>query len=319
MSNHHPMKRTLILVVLMLSGGLAFAQAPVDYTGIVTKTIDQMTNNFSPLFLAEGQTVFNAFATVMLVILGLKIARKSVSAHTLIVPLDELIHFGFLFVLGKFMLRYWNAPTALLAGYNVHSIIPSIAYALAGKINIAALNTLTGEVDKVLRDANLVPNPLQFFQVILYFEITGWLVIIDAVLFVLTLLGFVAVAIGNLLGPLLVPFILVPRFEWLFYNWISFTIKYSFYQVIANALTFIWANAFVFMMTNIFGGVVTLAQGSTEVLGFVLFTAGMVASIWFVTHWANDLFAGSSHTGSSISGAVKGAVGKGVKGMKKVL
>ena len=106
------------------------------------------------------------------------------------------------------------------------------------------------------------------------------LTVITGVLFVLTISGFVAIGIGTLLGPLMVPFILVPRFSWIFYNWISYTIKYSFYQVVANALVFVWAGAFVFVVNNIFGGVYDPAKAVTEIGALVLLSAGMLASIW---------------------------------------
>ena len=189
-----------------------------------------------------------------------------------------MIHFFFLFLLGETMLRYWNAPLGLLGGHNVHQIIPVIAYDLANKINIAALDTLTSQVDNILKNTPF-PGATQFLEIGLYFEFTGLLILADGVLFVLTLLSFVAIGIGTLVGPLLVPFILVPRFNWLFYNWLSYTIKYSFYQVVANALTFIWANAFVFVINNLFGGNFALAHAATEILGLFLLSAGMLASI----------------------------------------
>ena len=239
----------------------------------------------------------------------MRIARQSLAAHALVLPLDEPIHFGFLFALGETMLRFWNAPLAMLGGNNVHNVIPNIAYALAGKISLASLNTLTSTVDKIVTNTAF-PNPLQILQVGLYFEFIGLLQLADAILFVLTLLGFVAIGLGTLLGPLMVPFLLVPRFNWIFYNWISFTIKYSFYQVVANGLAYIWANSFNFVISNVFGGSFSLANASTEILGLGLMTLAMAVSIWFVTHWSSDLFTGASNAGTSLASSVKGAVTK---------
>lgn len=301
------------LPLLFLVGAtLSFGGALRDYSGIVTSQIDQMTTTFSPIFLAEGKNVFSAIAVTMLAILGLRIARASLAAHHLVLPLDELIHFFFLFVLGETMLRFWNAPLGLLAGNNVHNLIPHIGQALASKIDISSLDLLTGQVDNILTNTPF-PGPTQFMQIGIYFEFTGLLTLISGILFVLTILGFVAIGIGTLLGPLLVPFILVPRFSWLFYNWLSYTVKYSFYQVIANALVFIWANAFVFVVNNIFGGVLNLAKAASEIVGFVLLSAGMLASIFFVTHWVNDLFTGAANAGGSIANTIKNTVTKAFK------
>jgi hypothetical protein len=293
-----------LIGLFLATAALACGGALQNYSGIITNEIDQMTTNFSPLFLAEGQTVFTSIAVIMLVILGLRVARASLAAHHLVLPLDELVHFFFLFVLAETLLRFWNVPSALFGGYNAHQLIPVIAYSLANKININSLNLLTSQVDTILTNTP-IPGPLQVTQIVFYFIFTGLLTVITGILFVLTIIGFVAIGIGTLLGPLMVPFILVPRFSWIFYNWISYTIKYSFYQVVANALVFVWAGAFVFVVNNLFGGVYNPAKAVTEIGALVLLSAGMLASIWLITHFVNDLFTGAAHAGGGIAGSVK--------------
>ena len=78
-------------------------------------------------------------------------------------------------------------------------------------------------------------------------------------------------------------------------------------------MTFIWANAFVFVINNIFGGNFALAHAATEILGLFLLSLGMLASIFYVTHFVNDLFTGAAHAGGNLAGTVKSSVMKAFK------
>jgi type IV secretory pathway VirB6-like protein len=60
-----------------------------------------------------------------------------------------------------------------------------------------------------------------------------------ALLFVISF-GMIASAVCALLGPLFVPFFIVPTLEWLFWNWLKSFIQYSFIPVIANAFIFVF-------------------------------------------------------------------------------
>ena len=50
----------------------------------------------------------------------------------------------------------------------------------------------------------------------------------------------IASAICALVGPLFVPFFIVPTLEWLFWGWLKAFIQYSFMPVIANAFIFVF-------------------------------------------------------------------------------
>jgi hypothetical protein len=41
-----------------------------------------------------------------------------------------------------------------------------------------------------------------------------------------------------LVGPICIPFFLVPHMEWMFWGWLRAFIRYSFYQVVANSFVF---------------------------------------------------------------------------------
>ena len=54
--------------------------------------------------------------------------------------------------------------------------------------------------------------------------------------------GFIATAVCVLVGPVFVPFFIVPKMEWLFWGWFRCFIQYAFYQVIAAAVVYVIGN-----------------------------------------------------------------------------
>src|SRR5438034_9707038 len=60
-----------------------------------------------------------------------------------------------------------------------------------------------------------------------------------ALLFVISF-SMIASAVCALVGPLFVPFFIVPTLEWIFWGWLKAFIQYSFMLVIANAFIFVF-------------------------------------------------------------------------------
>ena len=76
------------------------------------------------------------------------------------------------------------------------------------------------------------------------------LAIWEAVAIIITAYGFVAQAICILIGPLFIPFFIVPKLEWLFWGWLKCFMQYAFYQVIAAATMFVMGNLVIYVLTQ---------------------------------------------------------------------
>jgi hypothetical protein len=115
--------------------------------------------------------------------------------------------------------------------------------------------------------------------------------------------GFIATAVCVLVGPVFVPFFIVPKLEWLFWGWLRCFIQYAFYEVIAAAV--------VYIMGNLIIGVLTLQPAGTistvQLIGWfpVLFIT-FVASIYVllkVPALTNHIFSGTA--GGSSAGILE--------------
>ena len=77
---------------------------------------------------------------------------------------------------------------------------------------------------------------------IVYVVVIILLAACQAISIVVVAYGFIATAVCVLVGPIFVPFFIVPKLEWLFWGWFRCFLQYAFYQVIAAAVVFIISN-----------------------------------------------------------------------------
>jgi hypothetical protein len=76
------------------------------------------------------------------------------------------------------------------------------------------------------------------------------IVILEAAIFFVIAFGYIAAAVAVLLGPVFIPFFIVPKMEWLFWGWFKAFLQYSFYPVVANAYLFVFGNILIHLVDS---------------------------------------------------------------------
>ena len=111
--------------------------------------------------------------------------------------------------------------------------------------------------------------------------------------------GFIATAVCVLVGPVFVPFFIVPKMEWLFWGWFRCFIQYAFYQVIASAVVYIIGNLMLGALRLPPSGTLSTAQVIAwfPVL-FITFLASIYALLK-VPALTNHIFSGTAGTSSA--------------------
>ena len=87
--------------------------------------------------------------------------------------------------------------------------------------------------------------------------------------------GLIASAVCALLGPIFVPFFIVPKLDWLFWSWLKAFIQYSFIPVVSFAFLMIFERF-------VFNYLTTLPPGITEDLYLVYGLQSLVVIGTFV-------------------------------------
>lgn len=295
------------LLIILASSAVANAAPTGDYSGYITNEINNLVLSGVPVLLPIGNQLLTWIGVTMLVIYSMRWMAHSASRHHPEFPFGELMHFFGLFLVAEMMLRYYDIPLGIIGGLSVHQALPKLAQDLAGRISIASLGTVISRIAAVVSGTE-TPSYWNPLRVLIYLGVLLDMGIIQAVLFGLTILGFVAVGIGSVVGPLFIPFLVVPRLNWLFWNWFSFVLQYSFYQVIANCLVFVWANVLIHFIDKEINADYSLAHFLVLIPALAILNFGMFFTILKITHFVSDLFKGTAGAGAGFSSAVGSAV-----------
>jgi hypothetical protein len=190
-------------------------------------------------FAYIGQSMFFGLATIMVVWFGIKSALSA----------GEVVggfHFGkfaellFLIAFGYAMVNYYNAPIPGF-GMSFPQLVTNESKYLTTLIGNTALDNAQTAVTAYSNQI-AQPNTLNFTASGEYLLIQMILAIWKFVSIAVNLLGPVATAVAVLVGPIFIPFFIVPQLEWLFWGWLKFFISYSFYSVVAAAVTYVLCN-----------------------------------------------------------------------------
>jgi hypothetical protein len=278
----------------------------VDYISTVTSAIDTLVSSGSGLFLSTGNQILTWIGVIMLAIYGLKWAAHSASRHHPEFEFPAVIHFFALFLIAEVLMRYYSAPLPW-TNVSVHQLLPESARQFAATIDLTIFDTLLGKMNAVVNGTERpsIANPL---MVGVYYLILIDMTVIEGVLFAVNILAFVFLGIGSLLGPIFIPWLIVPRLNWLFWNWVQFMLQYSFYRVVASALTYIWATVLVSFIDHSIHGDYSLAHFLVILVPLGMLNIGLAVSVFKIGCVVSDLFKGAAAAGASFAGTVGGTV-----------
>ncbi len=213
-----------------------------DFLQYIYQAINTMLTQNLGFFDAMGQNLFRMFATILVVWYGVKMALAAASGHHLL-HFEKLASLILTISFGFGMINYYNRPIPGM-GSSFHNLITDEAQFLSNKID---QNQLQVVIDGVSNFEARLDSPTfgDLLGTAIYVLIILLLAAAQAVTIVVVAFGFIATAVCVLVGPIFIPFFIVPEMEWLFWGWFKAFLQYAFYQVIAAAVVFIIANLLV--------------------------------------------------------------------------
>ncbi len=268
-----------------------------DFLQFIYQAINQLLTQHLGFFDAMGQNLFRMFATILVAWYGVKSALSAASGRHLLhfenfATLILTISFGF------GMVNYYSNPIPGV-GSSFHNLITDESQFLSNRITQQQLQVVVDGVSDFESRLNS-PTFGDFLGTVIYVFVVILLAAAQAIAIVVIAFGFIATAVCVLVGPIFIPFFIVPKLEWLFWGWFKCFIQYAFYQVIAAAVVFVIANLIVGVLRLGPPGAVSTSQliGWFPVL-FITFLAAIYALLK-IPALTNHIFSGSSG-GSSAS------------------
>jgi hypothetical protein len=207
---------------------------------------DLMTQH-AALFETLGNHLFRGFAVILISWFGAKSALTAAShGHG---PAFHFDHFASLLMTIAFgfgMITYYSQPIPGI-GVSFYHLIIDQGLTLSDQLNHSMVQELWDRLTGLYwgMETPALTISLNLMEIIRYAVAVLCILAAQAAVFGVIAFGYVAAAIAVMLGPVFIPFFIVPGLEWLFWGWFRALIQYAFYPVIANAYLFVFGSMLI--------------------------------------------------------------------------
>lgn len=210
-----------------------------------------MTTHAS-MFQAVGLNMFRGFAVILVVWFGIKSALSSASGGHHGFQFDQFAELLITIAFGYTMITYYSQP---IPGFGVsfYHLIIDEGTNLANQLNNGIVTELYTRLNQLYFDIEQpgLSIAINVLEVIRYAITILAIVAAEAASFVIIAFGYVAAAIAVMLGPVFIPFFIVPKMEWLFWGWLKSLMQYAFYPVVANAYIFVFGQMLIHFVDGV--------------------------------------------------------------------
>jgi hypothetical protein len=259
-----------------------------DPIGTVQQAILSLLTTQEPAFLGIGNRMFLSFAAILLMWQGVKMMlawRQSGEHMYSFAKLLLFISFGYA------MIAYYASPIPGI-GSSFSALITDQTSYLASLISARSIQNAQESLNS-LWNALEQPDAWSILANLLYWTLLIVIALAQFAVLLVVCFAMIASAICVLVGPLFVPFFIVPTLEWLFWGWLKAYIQYSFTLVIANAFIFVFERFLSRYLQTLPPGLRLedqLLYGIHAVMILMTFTVGVL----LVPSLTSSIFAGRS-------------------------
>ncbi len=257
--------------------------------------ISQLMTQHAGLFETLGTNMFRGFAVILNVWFGLKSALASASGgHVPAFHYDQFASLLMTIAFGFGMITYYSHP---IPGFGVsfYHLIIDQGLDLSNQLNHSIFQEVWDRLSNLYwgMETPGLTIALNILEIIRYTIAVICIVAAMGAAFAVIAFGYVAAAVAVMLGPVFIPFFIVPHMEWLFWGWLKSLIQYAFYPVVANAYVFVLGNLlihFVDAHQPPYDGATLLLLFGPLILLLVAFTYGILR----IPSLVNSIFTGRS-------------------------
>src|ERR1700721_2972379 len=285
-----------------------------DFLQFIFQAINNLLTQNLGFFDAMGQNLFRSCATILVFWYGVKSALSAAGGKHML-HFDNFASLLLTISFGFAMVNYYSTPIPGM-GASFHNLITDESQFLANKINRTQLQIVEERIADFETRMDS-PGITDILGTIIYVVIIILLAAAQAIAIVVIAFGFIATAVCVLVGPIFIPFFIVPKLEWLFWGWFKCFIQYAFYQVIAAAVVFVIGNLMLGALRLPPAGTLSTVQ---LIAWFPVLFITFLASIYVllkIPSLTNHIFSGTAGGSSAgLLGAPAALLNRGVRWIK---
>jgi len=218
----------------------------------VQQAISTLLTTYEPEFLRFGYSIFLAFATILIAWQGIKIMLSQDSLGDHMFGFARLLLF---IAFGYAMIAFYATPIPGM-GISFSHLITDQTHEFANILDARSLELTFDHLDELWQHF-VQPDAWAILANLLYWLLLIVVTLAKVISLAVVAFGLIASAVCALVGPIFVPFFIVPKMDWLFWSWFKAFIQYSFVPVIALAFLMVFER-FIFQYLT------TLPDGITE-------------------------------------------------------
>src|ERR1700733_7809301 len=232
---------------------------PQNLIASLGQAISQLLSTDGSILQSTGLGIFQGLATILIVWFGIKAALSAGQGgggfhFAKFADLLLLISFGF------GMLTYYSTPAPGMS-YSFSDLITKEGLNLANQIKANQPQQIPTTIPNQEQQLGSPPGSFNILEDMTYLLITVLLAAMEAAAFAVIAYGYVASAVCVLIGPIFIPWFIVPKMDWLFWGWLKAFIGFSFYQVVASAFIYVFSKVLTSMFQAI--GNITISNAFT--------------------------------------------------------
>jgi hypothetical protein len=278
------------------SGAVA---AAVDWGSKINEAVTTLVTGATPPVLGFGWTLLFILGVYTLLSTLLQSLQRTLSYHHFVPAAVFLASVSVLFrvLIAGLMLSFYSSPIPGLA-INFHQIFPSLANGLTKTVSLAELT----EVFDFLKDIVSKMPPVGILEVLpgmLAVLVLALSALTSFALTLMTAMSHIIVGVLSVVGPLFIPFYVLPGHDKRFWNWLDNLISYSMMRFVAACFAMVFAHVYI----ALFNGLTSFTVGAwiSVLTQFIIITVGAVFAAFKVPDVTTMLFGGFGGLASDIA------------------
>src|SRR5437867_1434483 len=263
-------------------------QPALNLMPTIQQAITNLLTTYDPEFLRFGYSLFLSFAVILIAWQGI---RMMFSHEGLA---DQMFDFAKLLLFISFgyaLITFYEAPLPGI-GVSFSNLITDQTAYFQSVLEARAFDNIYHHLDE-LSDHFLQPDAWSILANLIYWTVLLLVALAKGLSLAVISFGLIASAVCGLLGPIFVPFFIVPKLDWLFWGWLKSFIQYSFIPVVAIAFLMIFER-FVFRYVTTLPPTVTTAEFGVYGLQAVAVVITFCVGIILVPSLTSSIFSGTA-------------------------
>jgi type IV secretory pathway VirB6-like protein len=255
----------------------------------LAQAITQLLSSQGSTLQATGLDIFRGLAVILIVWFGIKSALSASQGHGGGFNFAKFADLILMIAFGLGMLTYYSTPIPGTS-YSFSDLVTKEGLNLSNQIESSQTQEIADTITNAEQQLGAPPGSFNILEDLTYLLIVVILAAMEATAFCVIAYGYVAAAVCVLIGPIFIPWFIVPKMDWLFWGWLKAFIGFSFYQVVASAFIFVFAKVLANMFQVI--GTISISNAFTVLPALLVTLAVCVYGLFKIPELTASILSG---------------------------